>query len=81
MLVGNVCGNYRLTKTIWTVVLLHTVEDSIINHLVIDGHIIIVAGKEIFASPICGIITSFLYIAVGLIIRKYRIKMEYNNRA
>jgi hypothetical protein len=67
---------YRLTKTIWPVVLLHMMEDSIINHLVIDGHINIVSGKEIWVSPICGIITSIIYIGVGLLIRYYRINKE-----
>jgi hypothetical protein len=64
---------YRLTKTIWPVVLLHMIEDSLINHLVLDGHITIISGKEILASPLAGIITSILYIGVGLLLRKYRI--------
>jgi len=65
---------FRLTKSIWSVVLLHMVEDSLINHLVIDGHIAITAGKEIFVSPIAGIITSILYLGVGLLLRQIRIR-------
>ena len=65
---------YRLTESIWSVVLLHTVEDSLINHLIIDGHIIIVSGKEILVSPIIGVITSLLYVCIGLILRYYRVK-------
>ena len=64
---------FRLTKSIWSVVLLHLVEDSLINHLVIDGHIAIVAGKEFLISPISGIITSCLYLGVGLLLRRSRI--------
>ena len=64
---------FRLTKSIWSVVLLHMVEDSLINHLVMDGHITIVAGKEFLISPIAGIITSSLYIGVGLLLRQKRI--------
>jgi membrane protease YdiL (CAAX protease family) len=67
---------FRLTKSIWSVVLLHMVEDSLINHLVIDGHIIITAGKEFLISPIAGIITSILYLGVGLFLRQKRIKKE-----
>ena len=67
---------YRITKSIWPVVLLHMIEDSIINHLIIDGHIEIMAGKEILVSPITGIITTILYIAVGLLLRQYRISKE-----
>lgn len=64
---------YHITKSIWTVVLLHMIEDSLINHLVIDGHITIAAGKEIFISPIVGIITSIFYVIVGILLRRARI--------
>jgi hypothetical protein len=64
---------FRITKSIWSVVLLHMIEDSLINHLVIDGYITITAGKEILISPIAGIITSILYLGVGLLLRKIRI--------
>ena len=72
---------YRLTESIWPVVLLHMIEDSLINHLVIDGHIKIISGKEILISPITGIITSLLYVCIGLILRYYRIRKncEKNN--
>jgi membrane protease YdiL (CAAX protease family) len=63
---------FRLTKSIWPVVLLHIVEDSLINHLVIDGHIAIVAGKEFLISPITGVITSILYLGIGLLLRQKR---------
>lgn len=63
---------YRVTKSIWPCVILHMVEDSLINPLVISGYISIAAGKEIFVSPISGIITTILYLAVGLGIRAYR---------
>jgi hypothetical protein len=63
---------YRVTKSIWPGVVLHMVEDSLINPLVISGFISIAAGKEIFISPINGMITSMLYLLVGLGIRTYR---------
>jgi hypothetical protein len=63
---------FRVTKSVWPCVVLHTVEDSLINLLVISGYISIAAGKEILISPINGIITSILYVAVGLGIRAYR---------
>jgi len=67
---------YRLTKSIWSVVLLHTIEDSVVNHLIIDGHFIILSGKEIWVSPIVGILPSFLYIGIGFLLRYYRIKQD-----
>jgi len=63
---------FRVTKSVWPCVILHTVEDSLINFLVISGSISIDAGKEILISPINGIITSILYLAVGIGIRAYR---------
>lgn len=67
---------YRIVKSIWPVVILHMMEDSLINHLAIDGHIAIDQGKEIFISPIAGLITSSFYLIVGLILRQNRIKKE-----
>ena len=65
---------YRLTESIWPVVLLHTVQNSLIDHLVIDGHITVVSGKEILISPVIGIITTLLCVCVGLFLRRYRIR-------
>ncbi|MGI6711133.1 MAG: CPBP family intramembrane glutamic endopeptidase [Bacillota bacterium] len=63
---------FRVTKSVWPCVILHAVEDSLINLLVISDYISIAAGKEILISPINGIITSILYVAVGIGIRAYR---------
>lgn len=67
---------YRITKSIWPVVLLHMMEDSLVNHLVIDGHVTIASGKEILISPIVGVITSLFYVIVGLLMRRNRIMKE-----
>jgi hypothetical protein len=67
---------FRITKSIWPAVLMHMMEDAVINHLVIDGHIKISSGKEILISLIAGIITTLLYVIVGLLIRQCRIKIE-----
>ncbi len=69
---------YRITKSIWPVVILHMVEDSLINHLILDGYITISSGKEILISPVIGVITSVFYITVGLLLRKNRIMREGN---
>lgn len=63
---------YRITRSIWSVVVLHTIEDATVNHLVLDQHITITTGKEIFISPIVGVITTLLYIGVGLWLRGRR---------
>lgn len=63
---------FRVTRSIWPGVVLHMVEDSLINPLIILGYISIAPGKEILISPISGIITTTLYLLVGLGIRAYR---------
>jgi len=69
---------YRLTNTIWPVVLLHAVEDSLINPLVIDGYIKITGSTEMFISPICGLIAASLYLSIGLWLRKRRREIVRN---
>lgn len=61
---------YRITGSIWSVVVLHMTEDSVINHLVTDHHISILPGKEIWISPVTGILPTILYVLIGLAIRK-----------
>lgn len=63
---------YRLTKSIWPAVTLHMMEDSTINHLIIDEHLTIASGKEILISPIMGIITALFYLILGLWLRRVR---------
>jgi len=69
---------FKVTKSVWPCVILHAVEDSLINPLVISGYIGIVTGREIFISPINGVITSILYAAVGLGIRAYRRRRSHS---
>jgi membrane protease YdiL (CAAX protease family) len=64
---------YRLTLSIWPVILMHAVEDALINHLVIDGYVQIVEGAHIWISPICGIIPNLFYLLIGLWLRQKRI--------
>jgi len=65
---------FRLTRSIWHGVSMHVVEDSLLNPLVIDSYITMVSGREIWLSPIAGIVTSLLYLIVGLILRYIRIR-------
>ena len=63
---------FRVAKSVWPCVVLHTVEDSLINLLVLSRYISIADGRELLISPINGVITSILYVAVGMGIRAYR---------
>lgn len=65
---------FRITKSLWPCVVLHTVEDSLINPLVLLGFISIAGGREILISPITGVITSGMYLVIGLGLRSYRMR-------
>jgi membrane protease YdiL (CAAX protease family) len=67
---------YRIVKSIWPVVLLHMVEDATVNHLIMDEHVVVEAGKEIFISPISGLITSAVYVIIGLSLRQRRLSLS-----
>ncbi|MCC5936593.1 MAG: CPBP family intramembrane metalloprotease [Lunatimonas sp.] len=67
---------FRLTGSVWSVVLLHAVEDAVINHLVIDGFVVLQPGTEIILSPICGILPTLLYLLIGLWLRTMRMRQE-----
>jgi CAAX amino terminal protease family protein len=55
---------------------MHAIEDSTINSLIYDKHILIETGKEILISPVSGMIPCLLYLVVGLWLRKIRITRE-----
>lgn len=61
---------FRLTTSIWSGVWMHAIEDTTINNLIYDRHILIETGKEILISPVSGIIPCLLYLGVGLWLRK-----------
>lgn len=67
---------FRVTGSIWPCILMHSVEDALINPLVIDGYITISPGKEWLVSPISGILTTLLYVGVGLVLRAQRLRLK-----
>ncbi|KPN97600.1 CPBP family intramembrane glutamic endopeptidase [Lysinibacillus sp. ZYM-1] len=67
---------YLMTKSIWPLVLMHMTEDALVNPLILDGYIKITQGKEFLVSPTAGIITTMLYLMVGLLLRTKRKKLE-----
>ncbi|MFJ7730986.1 type II CAAX prenyl endopeptidase Rce1 family protein [Lysinibacillus sp. NPDC097231] len=67
---------YLMTKSIWPLVLMHMTEDALVNPLILDGYIKIAQGKEFLVSPTAGIITTLLYLMVGLMLRMKRKRLE-----
>lgn len=68
-----VYGEIRLlTNSIWPAVLMHVVEDAFLNQLFTEQHIRIVAGTDWLVSPMNGLISIFLFVALGLALRRWR---------
>lgn len=63
---------YLATRSIWPCVLLHSMEDAIINPLILNDFIYVANGKEILISPIVGIIPALLFLLVGFVLRRTR---------
>jgi hypothetical protein len=69
-----VYGELRLmTNSIWPAVFMHMVEDAFLNQLFIDGHVRIVPGTDWLVSPVNGVISILLFLAVGLGLRRWRL--------
>ncbi len=68
-----VFGEIRLlTGSIWPAVLMHMVEDAFLNQLFMDGHLSIVPGTDWLVSPVNGVISILLFLAVGIGLNRYR---------
>jgi hypothetical protein len=70
-----VYGEIRLlTNSIWPAVLMHTVEDAFLNQLFTDHHIQIVSGTDWLVSPVNGLISILLFIALAVGLRRLRMR-------
>lgn len=62
---------FFLSKSLWVVVLMHTMEDAL-NPLISEGFAIIPANKTLLISPTFGVIPLMIYLCIGLYLRKIR---------
>lgn len=68
---------YRITKSVWPCVLMHTVEDAVPNVMVMTGGFVSLTKMgDILLNPISGVITTAIFITIGLLLRRFRI-MKY----
>jgi len=68
-----VYGEIRLlTNSIWPAILMHMVEDAILNQLFTEHHIQIIPGTDWLVSPMNGFISIFFFIAIGVGLRQLR---------
>lgn len=68
---------YRITKSVWPCVIMHAVEDAIPTVLISVGSFItLTKGSSIWLDPITGVLSISIFLILGLLLRRYRIKME-----
>ena len=63
---------FRITKSMWPAVIMHTMEDAVINPLLLLGIVSVEKNQALFFSLSVGIIPTILYLIIGLSIRKCR---------
>lgn len=69
-----VYGEIRLlTGSVWPAVLMHMVEDSFINELLLEGHVRIQPGTDWLLSPGVGLLNTALFVTIG--VGLYRVRM------
>ena len=68
---------FRITKSVWPLVIMHTMEDAVINPLLLLGFVSVEKNQAFLFSLSVGMIPTVLYLTVGLAIRKWRKKQEY----
>ena len=71
---------FRVTKSMWPLVIMHTMEDAVINPLLLLGIVSVEKNQAFLFSLSVGIIPTVLYLIVGLAIRNWRKKQEKQNK-
>ena len=64
----------------WQLVIIHTMEDAVINPLLLLGIVSVEKNQAFLFSLSVGIIPTILYLIVGLAIRNWRKKQEKQSK-
>lgn len=72
---------FRLTKSVWPLVIMHTMEDAVINPLLLLGFVSVEKNQAFLFSLSVGMIPTIPYLLVGLAIRKWRKNSSMESRA
>lgn len=70
---------FRMTKSVWPLVIMHTMEDAVINPLLLLGIVVVEKEQAALFSLSVGLVPNILYLIVGLFIRKWRKKQEQSD--
>ena len=65
---------FRITRSVWPLVIAHTMEDAVINPLLLYEIVSVDKSSAFLFSLSVGIIPTVLYLIIGLSIRRWRIK-------
>ncbi|WP_428771125.1 CPBP family glutamic-type intramembrane protease [Treponema sp. HNW] len=68
---------FQITKSVWPLVIAHTMEDAVINPLLLLGIVSIEKNQAFLFSLSVGLIPTILYLIVGLSIRKWRTNPKF----
>jgi hypothetical protein len=63
---------FLLTRSIWPAVLMHSVEDAFVNPLFTQQRIVVDRGADWLVSPVNGVISIALFVALGVGLSRYR---------
>ncbi len=68
-----VFGEIRLlTNSLWPVVLMHAIEDALVNPLLVEGFVKVKPGAEFFFSPGVSVLVIIFFSATGILVHKLR---------
>lgn len=67
---------FRITKSVWPLVIAHTMEDAVINPLLLLGIVTIEKNQALLFSLSVGMIPTIFYLIVGLSLRRWRKKTD-----
>lgn len=69
----------RLTNSVWPCVILHSMEDAVPTMLFVTAGVFRLEEEySFFLDPISGILPTTVVLAIGLVLRQYRITQEEN---
>ena len=72
---------FRITKSVLPLVIMYTMEDAVINPLLLLGFVLIEKSQAFLFSLSVGMVLTILYLTVGLVIRKWRKNRSMERRA
>lgn len=67
---------YRLAKSVWPCLLVHVIEDLLFIYIFASWNDAIIPGRRFFMDTNFGILSVFLLLGTGMVLRSIRIKKE-----